>query len=93
MEAAFKGSQEVGFTIVSMTLSLVAVFIPVLFMGGVVGRMFNEFGLVITHGHPDLGHRVADADADAVLAAAEADRSSREAQLPAALLRMELQQG
>ncbi len=48
MEAAFKGSREVGFTIISMTLSLVAVFIPVLFMGGVVGRMFNEFGLVIT---------------------------------------------
>ena len=47
MDAAFKGSKEVGFTIVSMTLSLVAVFIPVLFMGGVVGRMFNEFG----HGH------------------------------------------
>ena len=48
MDAAFKGSKEVGFTIVSMTLSLVAVFIPVLFMGGVVGRMFNEFGLVIS---------------------------------------------
>ncbi len=47
MDAALKGSREVGFTIVSMTLSLVAVFIPVLFMGGVVGRMFNEFGLVI----------------------------------------------
>ena len=47
MEAALKGSREVGFTIISMTLSLVAVFIPVLFMGGVVGRMFNEFGLVI----------------------------------------------
>src|SRR4029077_1287965 len=48
LEAAFKGSKEVGFTIISMTLSLVAVFIPVLFMGGVVGRMFNEFGLVIS---------------------------------------------
>ena len=48
MDAAFKGAKEVGFTIVSMTLSLVAVFIPVLFMGGVVGRMFNEFGLVIS---------------------------------------------
>src|SRR5260370_24504651 len=47
LEAAFKGSKEVGFTIISMTLSLVAVFIPVLFMGGVVGRMFNEFVLVI----------------------------------------------
>jgi len=48
LDAAFKGSKEVGFTIISMTLSLVAVFIPVLFMGGVVGRMFNEFGLVIS---------------------------------------------
>ena len=48
LDAAFKGSKEVGFTIVSMTLSLVAVFIPVLFMGGVVGRMFNEFGMVIS---------------------------------------------
>ena len=48
MEAAFKGAKEVGFTIISMTLSLVAVFIPVLFMGGAVGRMFNEFGLVIS---------------------------------------------
>ena len=48
MDAAFKGSKEVSFTIISMTLSLVAVFIPVLFMGGVVGRMFNEFGLVIS---------------------------------------------
>ena len=48
MRAAFLGSAEVGFTIVSMTLSLVAVFIPVLFMGGVVGRMFFEFGLTIT---------------------------------------------
>ena len=74
-EAALKGSREIGFTIVSMTLSLVAVFIPVLFMGGVVGRMFNEFGLVITLRHPDLGHRVADADADAVRAAA-ASRST-----------------
>src|SRR3954452_2936077 len=48
LDAAFKGSKEVGFTIISMTLSLVAVFIPVLFMGGVVGRMFNEFGMVIS---------------------------------------------
>jgi HAE1 family hydrophobic/amphiphilic exporter-1 len=46
--AALVGSREVGFTIISMTLSLVAVFIPVLFMGGVVGRMFTEFGLVIS---------------------------------------------
>jgi HAE1 family hydrophobic/amphiphilic exporter-1 len=47
MRAAFIGAREVGFTIVSMTISLVAVFIPVLFMGGVVGRMFFEFGVSI----------------------------------------------
>jgi hydrophobe/amphiphile efflux-1 (HAE1) family protein len=47
-EAAYIGSREVGFTIVSMTISLVAVFIPVLFMGGVIGRMFAEFGLDIS---------------------------------------------
>ena len=45
MEAALIGSREVGFTILSMTLSLVAVFIPIIFMGGVIGRMFSEFGL------------------------------------------------
>ena len=47
MQAAFEGSQEVGFTILSMTISLVAVFIPVLFMGGVVGRLFHEFAVTI----------------------------------------------
>ncbi|OGR34180.1 MAG: acriflavine resistance protein B [Desulfovibrionales bacterium GWA2_65_9] len=46
-EAALKGSQEIGFTIVSMTISLAAVFLPVLFMGGVVGRLFNEFAVTI----------------------------------------------
>ena len=46
-EAAFKGSKEVGFTIVSMTLSLAAVFIPVLFMGGIIGRLFHEFAVTI----------------------------------------------
>jgi hydrophobe/amphiphile efflux-1 (HAE1) family protein len=43
LTAALRGSQEIGFTIVSMTISLVAVFIPVLFMGGIVGRLFREF--------------------------------------------------
>ncbi|HQU32430.1 MAG: efflux RND transporter permease subunit [Planctomycetia bacterium] len=46
-QAALKGSQEISFTILSMTLSLVAVFIPVLFMGGVVGRLFREFAVTI----------------------------------------------
>ena len=47
-EAAIRGSREIGFTIVSITLSLVAVFIPILMMGGVVGRIFHEFALVVT---------------------------------------------
>jgi len=47
MEAALKGSRQIGFTILSMTLSLVAVFIPVLFMGGIIGRLLHEFSVVI----------------------------------------------
>jgi len=47
MTAAFNGSREIGFTILSMTLSLAAVFIPVLFMGGLVGRLFREFAITI----------------------------------------------
>ena len=47
MEAAFVGAREVGFTIFSMTLSLTAVFIPILFLGGIVGRLFHEFAVVI----------------------------------------------
>ena len=47
-EAAFKGAGEIGFTIMSMTLSLVAVFIPVLFMGGILGRLLHEFAVTIT---------------------------------------------
>ena len=46
-EAAFKGSREIGFTIVSMTISLVAVFIPVLFMAGMLGRVLHEFAVTI----------------------------------------------
>src|SRR5687768_17022836 len=47
MRAAFEGSKEVTFTIVAMTVSLVAIFIPVLFMGGLVGRLLNEFAVTI----------------------------------------------
>ena len=46
-EAALKGSREIGFTIISITVSLIAVFIPVLLMGGVVGRIFHEFAIVV----------------------------------------------
>ncbi len=47
LEAALTGAREIGFTIVSMTVSLAAVFIPVLFMGGIVGRLFHEFAVTI----------------------------------------------
>ncbi|PWE53177.1 acriflavine resistance protein B [Metarhizobium album] len=47
-EAALKGSREIGFTIIAISLSLVAVFIPVLMMGGVVGKIFYEFAIVVT---------------------------------------------
>ena len=47
MKAALRGSKEIGFTIVSMTLSLAAVFIPVLFMSGLVGRLLHEFAVTI----------------------------------------------
>jgi HAE1 family hydrophobic/amphiphilic exporter-1 len=48
LEAALKGSKEIGFTIVTMTISLGAVFIPLLFMGGILGRLFREFAVTIT---------------------------------------------
>ncbi|MEO8201898.1 MAG: efflux RND transporter permease subunit, partial [Gemmatimonadota bacterium] len=48
MAAAFRGSREIGFTVISMTLSLVAVFIPVLLLGGLIGRLFKEFAVTIT---------------------------------------------
>jgi len=48
MEASFEGSGEIAFTILSMTTSLVAVFIPVLFMGGIMGRLLHEFAVTIT---------------------------------------------
>jgi multidrug efflux pump len=48
MDAALKGAREIGFTIISLTFSLIAVFIPLLFMTGLVGRMFREFALTLT---------------------------------------------
>ena len=47
-QAAIQGSAEVSYTIISMSVSLCAVFLPILLMGGVVGRLFNEFGMVVT---------------------------------------------
>ncbi|MBR0660793.1 efflux RND transporter permease subunit [Neoroseomonas oryzicola] len=48
LEAAFEGARQIGFTIVSLTVSLIAVFIPLLFMEGVVGRLFREFAIVLS---------------------------------------------
>src|SRR6266536_2248447 len=48
MEASQKGASEIGFTVISLTFSLIAVFIPLLFMTGLVGRMFREFALALT---------------------------------------------
>ena len=48
MEAALKGAGEIGFTIVSISISLVAVFIPLLLMGGIVGRLFREFAITVS---------------------------------------------
>ena len=47
LEAAFRGAAQIGFTIVSLTVSLIAVFIPLLFMTGVVGRLFKEFSVTL----------------------------------------------
>ena len=65
-QAALVGSREIGFTIVSMTLSLAAVFIPVLFMGGILGRLFREFAVTICVAILISGRGLGDADADAV---------------------------
>jgi multidrug efflux pump len=48
MEAALAGAKEIGFTVISLTVSLIAVFIPLLFMSGLVGRMFREFAMTLT---------------------------------------------
>jgi multidrug efflux pump len=48
MEAALRGSREIGFTVLSMSTSLIAVFIPILLMGGIVGRLFREFAVVLS---------------------------------------------
>ncbi len=51
LEAALLGSREIGFTVMSMSISLVAVFIPILLMSGLIGRLFHEFAMTISVGH------------------------------------------
>ena len=77
MEAALKGSEQIGFTIMSLTVSLIAVLIPLLFMGDIVGRLFREFAVTLARDHSDFGDGLADADADDVRAAAAAQAGVR----------------
>ena len=72
MEAALKGAEQIGFTIVSLTVSLIAVLIPLLFMGDVVGRLFREFAVTLAVDDRDLGGGLVDADADDGVAHSEA---------------------
>ena len=48
LQASLDGAREIGFTVVSMSISLIAVFVPILFMGGIVGRFFREFAIVMS---------------------------------------------
>ena len=49
------GARQIGFTVMSISISLVAVFIPIIFMGGLLGRLFHEFAMVLTVAIADLG--------------------------------------
>ena len=51
-EAALKGAQEIGFTVLTISISLIAVFIPLLLMGGIVGRLFREFAVTLRSPSP-----------------------------------------
>jgi multidrug efflux pump len=48
VQAALQGTREVGFTVLAMSLSLIAVFVPILFMGGITGRIFREFAVTLS---------------------------------------------
>ncbi len=84
-QAALRGSREVGFTIISISSSLIAVFIPIFFMPGVIGLLFHEFAVVVGAGHRRLGLRLADAGADAGQPLPHATRRTRSR--PGALVR------
>ena len=66
LQAALKGAAQIGFTIISLTVSLIAVLIPLLFMPDVVGRLFREFAITLGGHHRHLRGGVADPGADAV---------------------------
>ena len=70
-EAALKGAGQIGFTIISITFSLIAVFIPLLFMGGIIGRLFREFAVTVSVAVVASAVHFADPDAGPVLAVPE----------------------
>ena len=77
LQAALKGAEQIGFTIISLTVSLIAVLIPLLFMGDVVGRLFRQFAVTLAVTIVISARGLADADADAVGAVAAAARRGR----------------
>ena len=64
MRAALIGARQIGFTVMSISISLVAVFIPLIFMGGILGRLFHEFAMTLTMAIAVSARRFADTDAD-----------------------------
>ena len=72
MEAAMEGSREIGFTVLSMSISLCAVFIPILLMGGILGRLFREFAVTLTTRDRGFTGGLADHDSHDVRAISEA---------------------
>ena len=71
LAAALKGASEIGFTIMSISISLIAVLIPLLLMGGIIGRLFREFAVTLSMTIVVSAGRVADVDADDGLALPE----------------------
>ncbi len=76
LEAALKGAEQIGFTIMSLTVSLIAVLIPLLFMGDITGRLFREFAITLSATILISAVRLADPDADAVRQAAASTRTT-----------------
>ena len=81
-EAALLGAREIGFTVMSMSISLIAVFIPILLMSGLIGRLFHEFAMTISARHRGFDGGVADHDADAVRPFSETSRHEARQDLP-----------
>ena len=77
VQAALRGAQEVGFTVLSISLSLIAVFIPILLMGGILGRLFREFTITLSIAILDLAGDLAHHHADDVRAVAQTARGGR----------------